>query len=281
MSTNTAEQGVPKLNIDVIKAKHKSTWEDGDYSHFANYMQAGAIDVLEGWNITPGKRLLDVGCGAGQTAIPAAQSGAFVTGIDLAENLIEHARHRVENLNLPIQFDVGDAEALPYEDESFDVVISMFGAMFAPRPSQVVSEFIRILKPGGRLLMANWMHNSMPAEMFSAVAAVTPPPEGVVSPLLWGDRDVVRQRLQEGFSDIKLTPRCYPQWHYPFDAEGVVELFRRYFGPVKRAFEACDEAAQIALHNTLKEIYSKHSETQGGQLTITGGLYLEIDAIRR
>lgn len=281
MYNNTAEQMKATPDFDSIKAKHKATWEDGNYANFAKYMQAGAVDVLDKWNIPAGQRLLDVGCGAGQTAIPAAKLGIDVTGIDLAENLIQHARHKATEANLKAQFDVGDAEALPYENESFDVVISMFGAMFAPRPDQVVSEFVRVLKPGGRLLMANWMPGSMPAQMFKTVAAITPPPEGTVPPVLWGDESTVSQRLKDDFTDIKLTANCYPQWNYPFDTDGVVDLFRRYFGPVKCAFEACNAKAQTELHETLRTIYANNSSIENGILTITGGNYLEIDATRR
>ncbi|MCG8436201.1 MAG: class I SAM-dependent methyltransferase, partial [Gammaproteobacteria bacterium] len=131
MTTNTAMKHEQTPDLDAVKAKHKATWEDGDYASFAKYMEAGAIEVLDGWNITPGQTLLDVGCGAGQTAIPAAKKGIRVTGVDIAENLINHARERALKLALAAQFDIGDAEQLPYADNSYDAAISVFGAMFA------------------------------------------------------------------------------------------------------------------------------------------------------
>ena len=271
----------PEPDIAVIKAKHKATWEDGDYASFAKYMEAGAVEILDDWKIERDASLLDVGCGAGQTAIPAAKRGIHVTGIDLAENLIEHARKRASEARLKAHFDVGDAENLPYSSHSFDVIISMFGTMFAPRPNQVVSEFARVLKPGGRIIMANWTPTSMPAQMFKAVSQITPPPAASTPPVLWGDEKAVSERLKNNFTDIKLTRRTYPQWHYPFDADELVTLFRSYFGPVKRAFDAANEDQQADFHDALRSIYQNNSTSKNGVLTITGGEYLEVIATRR
>lgn len=281
MNNNAAVQITHTPSLETIKQKHKATWEDGDYANFAKYMAAGAVEVLEAWNIDNNSNLLDVGCGAGQTAIPAAKRGIRVTGVDIAENLIEHAHQRAIAEKIDTRFDVGDAENLPYSDHSYDVVISMFGAMFAPRPDQVVKEFVRILKPGGRLLMANWTPTSMPAQMFKTVAAVVPPPAGFIPPVLWGDEEIVKQRLNKDFTDIKLTRRLYPQWHYPFDADELVNLFRTHFGPVKRAFDSIDTQQADKLHDAFKAIYQENSIIENDILTITGGEYLEVAATRR
>ena len=135
MDANAGCTQAPVPDIATIKAKQKATWEDGDYPTFARFMEAGAIEILDGWNVVRQQSLLDVGCGAGQTALPAAKRGAHVTGIDVAENLIDHARQRAREAGLDIRFDVGDAEDLPYADSSFDALISLIGAMFAPAPS--------------------------------------------------------------------------------------------------------------------------------------------------
>ena len=279
--TADAAIAAPQPDLSAIKAKMKATWEDGDYADFARYMEAGAVEILDGWNITPRLHLLDVGCGSGQSAIPAAQRGHRVTGIDIAENLIEHARERAAFENLDVQFDVGDAENLPYADNSFDVAISMIGAMFAPQPDKVVTEFSRVIRPGGRLYMANWTPRGMPAQMFKCVAAHVPPPAGFIPPVLWGDEEAVTQRLQDDFTDIQLTRRMYPQWHYPFGAAKLLELFRTQFGPVKRTFEAIDEPHRQTLRQQLENIYANNSENHGEGLTITGGEYLQVIATRR
>jgi ubiquinone/menaquinone biosynthesis C-methylase UbiE len=268
-------------DINTIKAKMKASWEDGDYAAFAKFMEDGAIEVVDGWGIQAGQHLLDIACGSGQTALPAARKGALVTGVDIAQNLIEHANRRASFEGLDAHFDVGDAELLPYDDTSFDVLITMFGAMFAPRPEKVAAELARVCKPGGKLIMANWTSTSMPAQMFKCVAGHTPPPAGVVPPVLWGDEDIVTSRLEENFKDIKLTRKIYPQWHYPFSAAGVVELFRTYFGPVKRAFDVLDGEGQKLLHEQLEYIYTTNGDSDGRSITITGGEYLEVVATRR
>jgi SAM-dependent methyltransferase len=281
----TTETRVPTQGptLDEIKARMKATWEDGDYARFATYMEPGAIEILLSWRLPPGQRLLDIGCGAGQTAIPAARLGHRVVGIDIAENLIDHANARASAEGVDARFDVGDAEDLPYADHSFDVVISLIGAMFAPRPDQVVQEIARVLRPGGRLYMANWTPQSMPAQMFKCVAAVTPPPPGFISPALWGDEVSATQRLSDHFGELRLARKTYPYWSYPFDAHGIVDVFRTHFGPVKRAFDklADDPDAHAQLHQQLHDIYRRNSDVRpDGTTTITGGEYLEIVATR-
>jgi ubiquinone/menaquinone biosynthesis C-methylase UbiE len=282
MSASAEAVAIETPNFDAIKSKQKATWEDGDYADFAKYMEAGAIEILEGWAISRDKTLLDVGCGSGQSAIPAARNGNKVTGIDIADNLIEYAQNRCLEEKIDARFDVGDAENLPYADNSYDVAISMIGAMFAPQPDRVASEFARVIKSGGQLFMANWTSNSMPGQMFKCVSTITPPPPGLIPPVLWGDEETVTQRLYEDFTDIKLTRKNYPQWHYPFSAAELVNLFRTHFGPVKRAFDTIIDMDQHRdLHRKLENIYKDNGEIVNGNITITGGEYLEVIATRR
>lgn len=281
MNTDTADKQTITPNIDDIKARQKAIWEDGDYAGFAKFMEAGAIEILSTWNIPSNTTMLDVCCGSGQTAIPAAKNGIRVTGIDIAENLITHARKRANEADLDIRLDVGDAENLPYSNASYDAVISIIGAMFAPRPEQVVSEFARVMKTGGKLFMANWTTQSMPAKIFKCVSEFVPPAPGLAAPVLWGDEKTVKQRLSNDFTDIRLTRKMYPQWHYAFDAAELVNLFRTQFGPVKAVFDMIDHRQQSVLSNNLEQIYEDASETINGVLTITNGEYLEVSAIRR
>ncbi len=281
MNAITETASPSQIDIQAIKARQKATWEAGDYAGFAAYMHAGAVEILESWDLSRAKTLLDVGCGSGQTSIPAARKGLRVTGIDIAENLILHARKAAAAARLDAQFDVGDAENLPYADQSFDAAISLIGAMFAPRPDRVAAELARVIKTGGQLFMANWTPASMPARMFKCVSEVAPPPPGLASPVLWGDESTVRERLADQFTDIKLTRKAYPQWHYPFDEHELVNLFRQKFGPVKRAFDMATPAQEKVLYDNLMRIYRNSSETKNGILTITGGEYLEVIATRR
>jgi ubiquinone/menaquinone biosynthesis C-methylase UbiE len=274
----TSKDDVP---CPCIKAHQKAVWDDGDYASFATYMEAGAVDVLNSWNIPAGTSLLDVACGSGQTALPAARNGVKVTGIDIAESQIQAAQYRAAEEGLDARFEVGDAEELPYADASYDVAVSMFGAMFAPDPVAVVSEFARVTKPGGQLIMANWTSTCMPARMFKCVSSFMPPPPGLIPPVLWGDEETVKHRLGEKFTDIKLTRKIYPQWDYPFSASKLVDLFRAQFGPVKRAFEHVEPRHRQELHDSLEEIFQAESETRDGVLSITSGQFLEVIATRR
>ncbi|HEU4342676.1 MAG TPA: class I SAM-dependent methyltransferase [Candidatus Binatia bacterium] len=263
-----------------LKAKLGAAWMDGDYAAFSAYMKPGATMILADWRIERGVRLLDVACGAGQIAIPAAKTGARVTGVDIASNLIEAARKQAASEGLHVQFDEGDAENLPYPDGAFDVVISLIGAMFAPRPERVASELARVCRSGGRLYMANWTPDGMVGQMFKIVAKHVPPPQGMEPPVLWGDEATVCHRLSNGFTDIKFVRKYYPSWSYPFDVAGVVEYFRTVYGPVKRAFSSLDHAGQQPLRGDLETVFSAHSGTKNGT-TVLQAEYLDVSAIRR
>ena len=270
----------PVPNLDAIKAKMKATWMDGDYARFARYMEPGAREILKQWDIAAGERLLDVGCGSGQLVIPAAERGIHATGIDIASNLIADGRHRAQAQGLDAHFDEGDAENLPYRDGQFDVVTSLIGAMFAPRPQRVASELARVCRPGGRLFMANWTPASMPGRMFRSVAEHVPPPPDVPSPALWGDEQTLRERLAADFKDIRLSRKLYPLWIYPFSVSELVDYFQRYFGPVRRAFAALDEARGQSLRQALEANFAAHNMATDGTVEMAGE-YLEVAAVRR
>jgi len=204
--------------LQTLKTRLKATWMAGDYGHFAKYLEPGALEIFARLNISPGERLLDVACGAGQLCFPAARAGAIVTGVDIAANLIEQARARAAAEGLNIRFDEGDAEALPYPDESFDTVLSLIGAMFAPRPERVAAELVRVCRPGGRLIMINWTPDSFVGQMFKVNGKHVPPPPNMPPPVLWGDEVTVRERLRDGLADLQLTRRLYP-FKYPFRNE--------------------------------------------------------------
>lgn len=267
-------------SIDVIKAKMKATWMDGDYARFATHMEPGAREILAGWNIAVGERLLDVGCGAGQIAIPAAQAGARVTGIDIASNLIRHARGRAEREGVGARFDEGDVEQLPYADGVFDAVTSLIGAMFAPRPERVAAELARVCRRGGRLFMANWTPTGMVGQMFKRIADHVPPLPGLATPPLWGDGNTVQERLGDYFSNILVTRKNYPRWRFPFSASEVVDFFRTNYGPVKRAFEALDAAGQRSLQTKLTAVFSAHNRARDGSVELVAE-YLDVIAVRR
>jgi SAM-dependent methyltransferase len=203
--------------------------------------------------------------------------GLEATGVDIAENLVQAARDRAAAENLPARFDQGDAEALPYEDGSFDVVASIFGAMFAPRPDRVAAELMRVCRPGGRILMGNWTSDSFPAHMFRTVARYAPPPD-VPPPILWGDEAVVRERFA-GAAEIATERRHYAQWVYPFPVSGVVDFFREHFGPVVRAEAALSEEKREALRRDLLDVFARFDRSSNGHTEIEGE-FLSVQVVR-
>jgi SAM-dependent methyltransferase len=242
-------------------------------------MEAGALEILDSWQLSPNSKLLDIGCGAGQITIPAARAGVQAVGVDIATNSLEQARIRAHAEGLKVQFDEGDAENLPYPEASFDSVVSLVGAMFAPRPERVAAEMIRVCRPGGRIMMVNWTANGFVGQMFKAIAKHLPPAPGIPSVMLWGDETTVRERLNDGIAELNLTMCSYPSWTYPFAVSEVVEFFRQNYGPMQRAFAALDDNGQKVLRQDLEQVFSAHNRATDGTTWLEGE-YLEVIAIR-
>ena len=264
--------------MDALKAKLRATWISGDFGEIARFYVTDAENFVNGLGLKPGSKVLDVACGTGNLALPAARLGANVTGVDIAPNLVEQARANARNAGLNAQFDEGDAEALPYDDASFDAVVTMFGAMFAPRPDLVAGELKRVTKPGGLIAMANWTPGGFIGQMFKTVAANVPPPPTMPSPVLWGKDDVVRERLGDGVSKIETRTREL-LWVFPFSPAEVVEHFRVYYGPTNKAFGALDDNKQAALRKDLEDLWTKHNEATDGTTRLQSE-YLEVMATR-
>lgn len=265
-------------DLEAIKAKQKATWSAGDYGVVAKNLEASALAFLHRIDVQPGTRVLDVACGAGQLAIPAARQGARVSGIDIAPNLVAQARARAQAEGLDVEFQEGDAEDLPYADNTFDLVMSLIGAMFAPRPEVVAAELTRVCRPGGRIVMGNWTPEGFIGAFFKTVAKYAAPPAGIPSPLQWGDEEVVRDRLRDGIADLKLTRRAYA-FHYPFPPKDVVEYYLTYFGPTLRAHAALDPEGQAALRAELESLWARNNLSTNGSTYLEAEL-LEVVAVR-
>ena len=268
----------PGMDITALKARMRDTWMAGDFGVIARHTAQSAEEFVGRMKLAPGTTVLDVACGTGNTAIPAARTGARVTGVDIAANLLEQARQRAAREGLEIDFREGDAEQLVFADASFDSVITMYGAMFAPRPERVAAEFLRVCRPGGMIAMANWTPSGFPAKMLAAVAKHAPPPPGLPAPVLWGDEATVRQRLGSGAKDIRLT-REIAVMNFPFPPREAVQLFRQYFGPTQAAFSRLDEPGQAALAAEMEQLFTQHNQSRDGT-TVVHGEYLEVVAIR-
>jgi SAM-dependent methyltransferase len=253
-------------------------WMAGDFGEIARSIERSGEEFIARLNLKPGDRVLDVACGTGNLAVPVARAGAIVTGTDIATNLLEQARARAEAEGLKIQFEEGDAENLPYADSAFDVVVTMFGAMFAPRPELVAAELTRVCQVGGRIAMANWTPEGFIGQMFKVTGKHVTPPANMPSPLKWGDEETVRARLSGGITDLQMTRRICA-FKYPFSPAEVVEFFRMYYGPTQRAFGALDENAQVALRADLEGLWTEHNQATDNSTHVEGE-YLEVVASR-
>jgi SAM-dependent methyltransferase len=265
-------------DIAALKARLRATWMAGDYGHFATYMLAGSMEFYPALGIRRGERVLDVGCGAGQLALPAARDGAVVTAVDIATNLVEQGRAAAAKEGLSVRFAEGDAEALDFPDASFDLVFSFIGAMFAPRPELVSAELVRVCRPGGRIVMGNWTPTGFVGDMFRTVARHAPPPAGMPSPVLWGDEKTVRERLGSRVSQLRTAKRMFP-FRYPFPPKGVVDLFITYFGPANRAHASLDAKGQAALRADLEGVWTSANRATDGTSAVEAE-FLEVQAIR-
>jgi SAM-dependent methyltransferase len=264
--------------LEQLKQRMQATWMAGDFGQIAKYSEKGAEEFVERLNIQPGSKVLDVACGTGNLAIPAARRGAKVTGVDIAPNLLEQARHRAASEGLDAAFEQGDAERLAAKTGEFDVVMTMFGAMFAPQPERVAAELIRVCRPGGTIAMANWTREGFVGKTFSLGARFVPPPEGIPSPLLWGDEAVVQQRLGDGTSQVRTTRREL-FLDYPFSSQEMVQFFRDYFGPTQMTFARLDAQGQQEYAAAGAKLWDEHNES-AGEGTRVRAEYLEVVATR-
>jgi SAM-dependent methyltransferase len=263
--------------LDALKTRLRATWIAGDFGQIARYYTGEAEEFIKRLNLKPGMKVLDVACGTGNLAIPAARAGADVTGVDIAPNLVEQSRENAKREGLSIQFDEGDAEALPYDDASFDAVVTMFGAMFAPRPELVAAELKRVCRPGGFIAMANWTPSGFIGQMFKTISSHVPPP-GMPSPLLWGVEETVRERFGEGISKLDMKPQSL-RFAFPFSPADTVEHFRLYYGPTQKAFGILDESKQAALRKDLEQLWSANNRATDDTTSVDSE-FLEVIAVR-
>lgn len=253
--------------IEAIKAGMRATWMAGDFGQIARYEPATGADLVRRLGLGPGDRSLDVAYGAGNVALAAARAGAAVTGFDFAPNLLAQARERATAEGLEVRFDEGDAEALPYADGAFDVVTSVFGVMFAPRPERAAAELVRVCRPGGRIALLNWTPRSFVGQLFLLVCQYAPLPPQVPPPVLWGVEATVRERLGEGIAALRLTPRVYPL-AFPFDPGEVAGLYIENLGAIRRAYAGLAPDRQAALRRDLTKFFADNNRAGDGTTRI-------------
>jgi SAM-dependent methyltransferase len=272
-----ATPAAPPPAADPLVTRNRAVWTAGDFDKIAAGYRDSAASFVARLGLQPEERVLDVACGTGNLTLPAARADAQVVGLDIAPNLLVTARQRAAAEGLEIVFDEGNAESLPYLAGTFDTVITMFGAMFAPRPERVAAELLRVVRPGGRIAMANWTVGGFIGSMLRAHTALVPPPAGVPSPLLWGDEETVRQRLA-GVREIALRRRTLT-FVFPQSPREVVELFRDWYGPTVRTFEALDADGQAKLFDSLLALWTGSNLATDGTTRVESE-YLEVIAQR-
>jgi SAM-dependent methyltransferase len=264
--------------MEQLKEKLRATWMAGDFGKIAEYSVKDAEAFVDLLGIKPGMQVLDVACGTGNLAIPAARKGAQVTGVDIATNLLRQARHRATAEGLEILFEEGDAEDLAFPDARFDVVMSMFGAMFASNPDLVAAELARVCRHGGKVAMANWTPDGFTGKMLRLTSRYVAPPVEIPGPTLWGDEGVARLRLKSNGVQVE-TRRRSILFEYAFPPKDVVQLFREHFGPTKMTFARLNEADQIAYRDDLEKLWTEHNEAGPGKTAIHNE-YLEVIGTR-
>jgi ubiquinone/menaquinone biosynthesis C-methylase UbiE len=262
-------------DFQQLKQRLRGMWMAGDFGQIARLNEQEGVEFANRLDLKPGMKVLDVACGTGNQSLPAARAGADVTGLDIAPNLLEQARKRAQAEGLKIEFIEGDAEQLPQSSASFDVVMSMFGAMFAPRPDKVASELLRVCRPGGFVAMGNWTPEGFVGTMFTITAKHSPPPPGVPPPVLWGDPKTVAERFSAAARvDSRKRELLF---EFPFSPADAVEYFKEYFGPTKMTFARLDASAQEALTRELVGHWEAHNEGDDAKTRIKAE-YLEVRA---
>jgi ubiquinone/menaquinone biosynthesis C-methylase UbiE len=257
---------------------NKALWEKGDFTRIAGTMRESGDELVKRIGITKGLKVLDLGCGDGTTALPSAQLGAEVLGVDIARNLVDAGNRRAKEHGLTnLTFREGDATNLqPIPDGEFDVVVSIFGAMFAPKPFDVAKEVVRVTKTGGRIVMGNWIPNdpTLVAQILKISSAYTPPPpEGFISPMTWGVESQVVERF--GAAGIPQEKISFDRDTFTFRFKGspveYVSEFRNYYGPTMNAFDAAEKNGKAAdLQRELEELFtSKNTSTEGTTIPAT------------
>ena len=251
---------------------NKALWEKGDFTRIAETMRESGDALVERIGVTKGMKVLDLGCGDGTTALPAAKRGADVLGVDIARNLVEAGNRRAAKEGLKnITFREGDATNLQgLADSTFDLVVSIFGAMFAPKPHDVAREMVRVTKPGGRIVMGNWIPNdpTLVAQILKVSSAYTPPPpEGFVSPMLWGvESNVIERFGAAGIAKEKVSfVRDTFVFNSPDSPAAFVDSFRKYYGPTMNAFEAAEKNGRAEeLRKELEDLFAKQNTSKTG-----------------
>jgi SAM-dependent methyltransferase len=266
------------IDLEAVKQAQQKVWSTGDFSVIANSVSPVSERLCAAIEILPGDRVLDVACGSGNTTIPAAKvAWGNTVGLDYVPELLERGRERATAERVEIEFVEGDAENLPFDDASFDVVLSTFGSMFAPDHQRTADEMLRVCRSGGLIGMANWVPDGFIGEMFKVGSKHAPPPPGVQPPPLWGTEEHLRELFGDGVSDWQIERASVIQAF--LTADHWLETFRTYFGPINMAFQRVGEDGAPALEEDLRDLLERYN-TAGDRAMCPKADYLQVIAAR-
>lgn len=279
---NTSSWAMPKKIIKMNP--NKALWEKGDFTRLAETMRESGAALVSNLGITENMNVLDLGCGDGTTAIPEAKLGANVLGVDIASNLVEAGNTRAKKEGLTnVQFQEGDAIDLhELKDGQFDHVVTIFGAMFAPKPNEVAKEMVRVTRPGGRIVMGNWIPGdpTLVAQILKISASYTPPPpEGFISPMLWGvEEKVIERFVNAGIpkENISFSKETFT-FNASYSPSEFLSTFKNYYGPTMNAFEAAEKNGKAAeLQNELETLFNSQNKSSNKNTTSIPATYLKV-----
>ena len=266
------------IDLVALKTRQQAAWSSGDYSVVGTTLQIVGEDLCEALDIRAGQKVLDVAAGNGNVSLAAARRWCDVTATDYVPALLDRARERAEAERLDIEFREADAEALPFQNNAFDVVVSTFGVMFTPNQDQAAAEMLRVCRPGGKIGLANWTPDGFIGQLFKTIGRYVPPPPGAKSPALWGTRPRIDEMFGRQAPEIVTRERSF-MFRYR-SAEHWIEVFKTTYGPLLKAFAALQPAAQMELHQDLVALIGRFNRS-GSSAMVVPSAYLEAVITRR
>lgn len=278
MTTTTAARQTATPDLAAIKTRQQAAWSSGNYAVVGTTLQIVGEQLCEALDLRAGSKVLDVAAGNGMVSLAAARRWCNVTSTDYVPALLESGRARAAADGLSIEFKEADAESLPFDDASFDAVVSTFGVMFTPNQAQAASELARVCKRGGKIGLANWTPEGFIGQVFKTLGKYLPPPAGAKSPALWGTRAALEEMLGSLASSIEAEPRMF-NFRYK-SPEHFLEVFKTFYGPVLKAFAALDATSQQDLHNDLYALIVRMNRS-GDTTMVVPSEYLEVVITRK
>ncbi|TJY42332.1 methyltransferase domain-containing protein [Cohnella pontilimi] len=266
------------VDLQAIKQRQQQTWASGDYTIVATQLNIVSELLCEAAALRAGQKVLDVATGSGNTAIAAARRNCDVTGIDYVPELLNRARERAEAERIKVTLLEEDAENLSFQSNSFDVVLSTFGAMFAPNQEQTAKELARVCKPGGKIGMANWPKDTFIGQMLTAVSQLVPPPQGLKPVVLWGSEEHVRELFSDAISSLQLTRRTV-MFRF-LSTKHFLDTFLNYYGPTLKAYQSLDSSGKETMVRSLTDLINRYNQS-GDESVMLPFEYAEIVATKR